>query len=113
MSKTRSVRRTSAPSEIRGGEPKPDALLSDRFIQDVIADWEEHGAKAIASVRADRPQDYLKLITGLFPKDTTVKVDALDELTDEQLSARLAAVLARLAAAGTPAGGGSGSPETA
>jgi hypothetical protein len=41
-------------------------------------------------VRTDKPDAYLKVIAGLLPKDLNLNVRPLDELTDEQLMARLA-----------------------
>jgi hypothetical protein len=41
-------------------------------------------------VRTDRPADYLKIISGLLPKDVNLNVRPLDELTDDQLLTRLA-----------------------
>lgn len=78
----------------------PGGRLSAVFLGDVLQDWEEHGAAAITSVRTERPHDYLKLVTTLFPKEANAKVNALDELTDDQLAHQLAAILAQLAAAG-------------
>ena len=41
-------------------------------------------------MRTDKPADYLKIISGLLPKDVNLNVRPLDELTDDQLLARLA-----------------------
>jgi hypothetical protein len=85
-------------------QANPATTLSEAFLSDLLADWQAHGTVAIASVRAERPHDYLKLVTGTFPKDTGAKGNELDELSDEQLAGQLGAVLARLAAAGADAG---------
>ncbi len=37
-----------------------------------------------------RPTDYLKIVASLLPKDINLNVRPLDELSDEQLLARLA-----------------------
>lgn len=87
--------------------------LNEAFLKDVLSDWEAYGAAAIASARVERPHDYLKLVTGLFPKELNVRVNALDELSDEQLAGQLAAALARLAAAGAGPGAGAGAAEAA
>lgn len=86
----------------------PGGRLSAVFLGDVLQDWEEHGAAAIASVRAERPHEYLKLVTTLFPKEANAKVNALDELTDDQLAQQLTAILAQLAAGGSDPGAGGG-----
>ena len=75
------------------------AHLMQAFVNDVLTDWRAHGRTAIASVRTERAQDYLKLMTSLFPRESDAKVNGFDELSDEQLGAQLAAVLAQLAAA--------------
>ena len=87
--------------------------LNEAFLKDVLSDWQAHGAAAIASARVERPHDYLKLVTGLFPKELNVRVNALDELSDEQLAGQLAAALAQLAAAGAGPGTGAGAAEAA
>jgi hypothetical protein len=38
----------------------------------------------------DKPSDYLKIISGLLPKDVNLNVRPLDDLSDEQVLARLA-----------------------
>jgi hypothetical protein len=41
-------------------------------------------------VRTDKPTDYLKIVASLLPKDINLSVRPLDELSDDQLLARLA-----------------------
>jgi hypothetical protein len=41
-------------------------------------------------VRTDRPSDYLKIVSNLLPKDVHINISPLDDLSDEQLLARLA-----------------------
>jgi hypothetical protein len=53
-------------------------------------DFEKHGAAVIEKVRTDKPDVYVKVITGLLPKDLNLNVRQLDDLSDEQLLARLA-----------------------
>ena len=67
----------------------------------------EKGAEVIAAVRQDRPHEFLKFVTGLFPKEKDAKENQLDVLTDEQLSGQLASVLAQLGRAGIGTGEGS------
>lgn len=75
-------------------------------VEDVLRDWKAHGAEVIAAVRQERPHEFLKFVTGLFPKDKDAKEDQLDALTDEQLAGQLASVLAQLARAGIGPGEG-------
>jgi hypothetical protein len=60
----RSTRRSAGPV------PYPAALrLRDSFIAALAADYEAHGAAAIAALRVDRPQDYVKLVATLLGRD--------------------------------------------
>jgi hypothetical protein len=72
------------------------AKLSSKVVQDFLHDWDEHGAKAIATVRDTKPVDYLKIVAGLLPKHFNVKVGELHELSDEQLDRRYRELIARL-----------------
>ena len=86
---------------IGGGRPKGARnKLGEAFVSDMLADWEEHGAVVIAQVREEKPDQYLKVVASVLPKELNVKVSELDELSDEQLQRQLAHVVAQLAAAG-------------
>ena len=68
------------------GRPKgARSKLGEAFVQDMLADWEEHGAKTIAKVREERPQDYVKVVASILPKDVNVNVRPLEEMTDDQI----------------------------
>jgi hypothetical protein len=73
------------------GRPKGSRnKLGAAFLDALHADWQVHGADAIARVRQDRPQDYLKVVASTLPKDLHVR-DARTsdprELSDEDLAA--------------------------
>ena len=51
--------------------------------------WEQRGIEAINRVIDERPQDYLKCIASLLPKDVNIKVTQLEDLSDEQLLNKL------------------------
>lgn len=94
------------------GRPKGSRnKLGEEFLKDLLANWEEHGADTIETVRTERPQDYLKVVAATLPKELNVKVNELDELTDEQLARQFAAVAAQLTAAGFDIGAGVGASE--
>ena len=63
--------------------------LGEEFIADLYADWLEHGRDAIARVREDKPEQYLKVIASLVPKDINLTVSPLEGLSDEQLVRRI------------------------
>jgi hypothetical protein len=44
----------------------------------------------LRACRAEKPDVYIRVIAGLLPKDMTIKVQQLDELTDDQLMRKLA-----------------------
>jgi hypothetical protein len=73
------------------GRPKGSRnKLSEDFVAALYDDFREHGSGAIAACRAEKPDVYLRVIAGLLPKDMTIKVQSLDELTDDQLMRKLA-----------------------
>ena len=72
------------------GRPKGSKnKLSEDFISALCKDFEEHGETVIATVRADKPADYLKIIASIIPKELTIKTDTIEDMTDEELLERL------------------------
>lgn len=61
--------------------------LGEDFLTALHEDFQEHGVVAIREVRQNRPQDYLKVIASLLPKE--LKVTTESDLTDEQLDQRI------------------------
>lgn len=97
------------------GRPKGSRnKLSERCIDDLHADWLEHGASAIVRMREERPHEYVKAVVSILPRE--VKIEHTDDMTDEQLTKRARQLAADLGIAigiieGT--GQGSGSEEAA
>ncbi|TPM91852.1 hypothetical protein [Mesorhizobium sp. B2-1-3A] len=80
------VRETAAPT------PRPKRTkktLGDDFLAAVRADFRAHGAGVIAEVRADKPDQYLKIVLSVLPKDFDVAVNHLDVLSDEEIRSRI------------------------
>lgn len=96
-----------SPGRPKGARNK----LGEAFLADMLADWEEHGPAVIAEVRADKPDQYLKVVASILPKELNVRVNDFDDLTDEQLARQLAAIASQLAGAGFALGAGTGSSE--
>jgi hypothetical protein len=70
------------------GRPKGSrSKFSESFLSDFCADWEEHGAAAIVTMRTERPHEYVKVAASLLPKE--LKIETTSDLTDEQLDARI------------------------
>jgi hypothetical protein len=90
--------------------------LGEAFIEDLLAAWESRGASAITSVIDKRPQDFLKVVASLMPKDLNVNVNQIGEMTDEQLIDRIrkldATIGPFLAAQGTDGIGGGNRQKT-
>jgi uncharacterized protein DUF5681 len=80
--------------------------LSEQFLKDMVEDWEAHGKAAIVTFRTDRPHDYVKVVATLVPRQFSLKINELEELSDAELDRQLAAVLAQLAADGALPGTG-------
>lgn len=74
----------------------------------MLSDWEENGKAVIEAVRVEKPDQYLKVVASILPKELNVKVNELDDLTDEQLARQLRAIASQLAAAGVGIGEGIG-----
>lgn len=99
------------PGQVANPQGRPKGArnkLGEAFLQDMLADWQEHGTAVIEAVRADKPDQYLKVVASILPKELNVKVNELDELTDDQLARQLRAIATQLAAAGLDIGTGGG-----
>lgn len=95
-----------------GGPGRPKGSrnkLGEAFVTALQADFEEHGETVIATVRAERPADYLKVIASLLPKQVEIKESAFDGISDEELSALIAAARSAL---GVADGGAEGIGDT-
>jgi len=88
------------------GRPKGSRnKLGEDFIAALAADFETNGETTIAKVRQERPHEYLKVIAGILPKELNVRTTAVEELSDDELAAGIAALQSILAA--QPVSGGS------
>ena len=72
------------------GRPKGARnALGEAFIEAMHEDFKEHGAAAIVKVRDEKPDQYLKVIASILPKDLNVNINQMDDLTDDQLIQRI------------------------
>ena len=77
------------------GRPKGSRnKLGEAFIEALYADFTEHGVAAIEMVRAAKPDQYLKVVASILPKE--LKVTTEIELNDEQLDQRIRQLAAAL-----------------
>jgi hypothetical protein len=51
--------------------------LGEDFVRMVCEDFEQHGAAVIATVRELRPQDYLKIVVAVVPKQIEMDNEGL------------------------------------
>jgi hypothetical protein len=65
--------------------------LVDDFATALRADFRAHGAGVIAAVRAERPEQYLKVVLTLLPKDFSedANQNSLEQLSDEEIRKRI------------------------
>jgi hypothetical protein len=63
--------------------------LGEAFIEALHDDFNEHGVAAIRTVRAEKPDQYLKVIASLLPKEMNLNVnEQFSEMTDDELADR-------------------------
>lgn len=54
------------------GRPKgARSKLTEQFLKAMLEDFEAHGIAAIAKVREDKPDQYLKVVAAIIPKEIT------------------------------------------
>lgn len=96
------------------GRPKgARSKLGEEFLQDMLADWAANGKAVIEAVRADKPEQYLKVVASILPKEMNLRVNDFDDLTDDQLARQLASIATQLANAGFGIGEGVEAPQVA
>lgn len=84
------------------GRPKGSRnALGEDFLSKLQEDFKEHGVAAIQTVRAERPHEYLKVVASILPKQIDVKTTAVEEMSDDDLAAGIAALQRVLAAQAT------------
>lgn len=74
-----------------GGRPKGARnKLGEAFIQALHDSFEQHGPETIEAVRVEKPDQYLKVIASLLPKEHTLNInDNFSEMTDAELAERI------------------------
>ncbi|WP_181180178.1 DUF5681 domain-containing protein [Mesorhizobium sp. B2-1-3A] len=72
------------------GRPKGSRnALGEAFLEAMHEDFKTHGAAVIAQVREEKPDQYLKVVASILPKDLNVNVNHLNELSDDELRSRI------------------------
>lgn len=79
------------------GRPKGSRnKLGEAFIDALQDDFAEHGPAVIEAVRVDKPDQYLKVIASVIPKEINHTVEDYGSLSDDDLHARFLVAVARL-----------------
>lgn len=72
------------------GRPKGSRnKLGEAFLEALHDDFNTHGVAAIVQVREEKPDQYLKVIASILPKELNVNVNDTDAMTDDELISRL------------------------
>lgn len=74
--------------------------LGEAFLEDMLEAWKSKGKDAIERVIAERPHEFIKAVAGILPKEMEIKTTAVQELSDDELAAALAALRTASAFAG-------------
>jgi hypothetical protein len=76
-----------------GGRPVgARTKLGEAFIEALHNDFTEHGVGAIQKVRDEKPDQYLKVIASLLPKDVNLNFNNEIEMSDDELCERIRAL---------------------
>jgi hypothetical protein len=85
------------PSANPAGRPKGSRnKLGEAFIEALHADFMDHGPTVIEAVRVEKPDQYLKVIASILPKQLEIKNDAFEGMSDDELAALVAAARSAL-----------------
>jgi hypothetical protein len=85
--------------------------LSHAFLTALAEDFEQYGVEAIKICRVERPNEYLRVIAHLMPKELEVTVGPLQEVSDQELETLIEHARTRILDITPNPGGGEG-PET-
>jgi hypothetical protein len=74
----------------KAGRPKgARSKLGEDFIAAMSADFEQHGVTVIEKVRMEKPDQYLKVVASLLPREVSVNTDPLRDMSDDELETRI------------------------
>ena len=61
--------------------------LSHAFLQALAEDFEAHGAEAIRICRVEKPNEYLRVIAHLMPRELEISHNPIEVISDDELIA--------------------------
>lgn len=78
----------------QSGNPKGRPLgarsrLGKAFLEALHTDFTAHGVAVIERVRQERPDQYLKVIASILPRELSVAANPMDGWSDEELEAAI------------------------
>jgi hypothetical protein len=80
------------------GRPKgAKNRLSWSFLNALADDFEQFGIETIRICRIERPNEYLKIVAGLMPRELEITETKLMEVSDDELTAYIEFARGRLA----------------
>jgi hypothetical protein len=83
----------------RGGRPAGTRnKLSSAFLEDLLAEWREHGKGAIRILRIEEPGAFVRVVASTLPKEFTIE-NVMSDVTDEQLDDVIARIKEQMIAA--------------
>jgi hypothetical protein len=99
------------PGQVLNPKGRPKGARSrfgEQFMQDFLADWEEHGKDALIRVRATDPSTYLRVAASLLPKELNITEGkaSLDRMMENLDDAELDKLISGLITLGNNAGAG-------
>ena len=72
--------------------------LGEDFLKALADDFADHGVEAVTKVRTEKPDQYLKVIASLMPKEHRLSFeDQFNEMTDDEIAGRIRQLAASLA----------------
>ncbi len=64
--------------------------LGEAFLEQMLADFQQHGKAAIERVRLEKPDQYLKVIASILPREVNLGLDDdTADMTDAELLERI------------------------
>ena len=70
--------------------------LGEAFLEDMLDAWQRQGKDAITRVINTRPQDFLKVVAAILPKEVKLDVDAFEGVSDDELVRLIAALRSQI-----------------
>ena len=72
--------------------------LTKKFVEALCDDFEQHGEEAIRITRVEHPEQYLRVIAAILPKELDINDNRLKEIPDDELDLLIELAKRRVAA---------------